>query len=40
MDAVVVDVEADAGGIAGAEGQAGGPFGAPGVGVGEAHDGV
>lgn len=32
MDAVVIDVEADAGGVAGADGQAGGGFGLPGLG--------
>lgn len=40
MDAVVIDVEADAGGVAGADGQAGGGFGLPGLGVSEAHDGA
>ena len=40
MDAVVVDVEADAGGVAGADGQAGGGFGGPGFGVGEPHNGA
>lgn len=40
MDAVVVDVEADSGGVSGAEGKAGGGFGGPGFGVGEPHDGA
>ena len=40
MDTVVVDVEADSGGVTGADGQAGGGFGFPGFGVGEAHDGA
>lgn len=40
VDAVVVDVEADSGGISGAHRQAGGGFGLAGFGVGEAHDGA
>ncbi|ETA89980.1 hypothetical protein O984_24665 [Mycobacterium avium 05-4293] len=40
MDAVMVDVEADSGGVSGADGQAGGGFGLAGFGVGETHDGA
>ena len=40
MHPVVVDVEPDRGGVTGADGKAGGGFGGPGFGVGEAYDGA